>query len=198
MNKGNKILLGILTFVLVCVVGYALFSDNITVTGSATASGDWSITTTCNNGDIYNKVLPEFTYLKEGGYVDKNCSITNNKISIETELQYPTATRVYTVELKNTGSIDAVLKFNKPYDEYSYPSAINAISADVKLYNKKTDELFKLYDLNSPDLDLSNYGGIYPATAYIIIKQEDGTYIDDDEGFIENNRLYKDSEKIII
>ena len=43
MNKNNKLLIGMLTFVVVCVVGYALFSENITVTGSATASGDWSI-----------------------------------------------------------------------------------------------------------------------------------------------------------
>ena len=35
MNKNNKLLIGMLTFVVVCVVGYALFSENITVTGSA-------------------------------------------------------------------------------------------------------------------------------------------------------------------
>ena len=60
MNKGNKILLGILAFVVVCVVGYALFGETITVTGSATASGEWSITTTCVSGlsqDIKNFML---------------------------------------------------------------------------------------------------------------------------------------------
>ena len=35
MNKNNKILIAVLAFVLVCVVGYALFSENITVTGTA-------------------------------------------------------------------------------------------------------------------------------------------------------------------
>ena len=50
MNKSNKILLGVLSFVVVCVVGYALFSENITVTGTATAKGSFDITASCNTG----------------------------------------------------------------------------------------------------------------------------------------------------
>ena len=50
MNKSNKILLGVLSFVVVCVVGYALFSEKITVTGTATASGNFDINYTCQTG----------------------------------------------------------------------------------------------------------------------------------------------------
>ena len=195
MNKGNKLLLGILAFIVVCVVGYALFSETITVTGTATASGDWSITTTCTNGDKYNMILSEFKYMKEGGYVDKQCSISGNKITISSELKYPSARRVYTVELKNTGSIDAVLKFDKPVSVDAYPSAINITDAEIKLYNKSNNNLYKTYTEADTDADLGDYGFIHPATAYIIIRDENGTFYTDDESFIANNRLYKDSEK---
>ena len=56
MNKGNKILLGVLSFVVVCVVGYALFSETITVTGTATANGSYELTTTCHLG-MTNEIL---------------------------------------------------------------------------------------------------------------------------------------------
>ena len=195
MNKGNKLLLGILAFIVVCVVGYALFSESITVTGTATASGDWSITTTCTNGDAYGFLLNEYDYLKEGGYVDKQCSVSSNKVTISSELQYPTASRMHTVELKNTGSIDAVLKFDKPISGDAYPSAINLIDANISLYNKKTDVLYKTYNAKDNVEEFNNYAIVYVANAYIIIKKEDGSIIDDDESFIANNRLYKDSEK---
>ena len=54
MNKSNKILLGVLLFVVVCVVGYALFSETITVTGTATASGDFAFESKCFAGDVRN------------------------------------------------------------------------------------------------------------------------------------------------
>lgn len=50
MNKGNKILLAILSFVVVCVVGYALFGENITVTGTAKAEGTFDIGVSCVTG----------------------------------------------------------------------------------------------------------------------------------------------------
>ena len=50
MNSGNKLLLGILAFVVACVVGYALFSESITITGSASAKGDWDIDVSCTKG----------------------------------------------------------------------------------------------------------------------------------------------------
>ena len=111
MNKGNKILIGILAFVLVCVVGYALFSENITVTGTATASGDWGITATCQAG-ISNEVATaadEF-YYKEGGYSEDTCNVTDGtKVSFNTNLLYPSAARHFTVKFTNTGNVNATI-----------------------------------------------------------------------------------------
>ena len=50
MNKSNKILLVVFSFIVVCVIGYALFSENITVTGTATAQGTFDTTVTCQTG----------------------------------------------------------------------------------------------------------------------------------------------------
>ena len=43
MNKKNKILVGCLALLLVLSVGYALFSDTITINGTATAKGSFDI-----------------------------------------------------------------------------------------------------------------------------------------------------------
>ena len=47
LSKNNKILIGCLALLLVMSVGYALFSDTITINGSATAKGEFKLTTTC-------------------------------------------------------------------------------------------------------------------------------------------------------
>mgnify|MGYP003308183578 CR=1 FL=1 len=43
MNKKNKILVGCLSLLLVLSVGYALFSETITINGTATAKGNFDI-----------------------------------------------------------------------------------------------------------------------------------------------------------
>ena len=47
MNKKNKILVGCLALLLVLSVGYALFSETITINGTATAKGNFDIVGTC-------------------------------------------------------------------------------------------------------------------------------------------------------
>lgn len=50
MNKRNKILAGCLVLQLALSVGYALFSETITINGKATAKGNFDITATCTPG----------------------------------------------------------------------------------------------------------------------------------------------------
>ena len=50
MKKKNMIIIGVISLILVVAVGYAIFSDTLTINGSATAKGDFSITTTCTPG----------------------------------------------------------------------------------------------------------------------------------------------------
>ena len=46
-EKKSKILIGCLALLLVMAVGYALFSETITINGTATAKGDFDISFTC-------------------------------------------------------------------------------------------------------------------------------------------------------
>ena len=114
MNKSNKILLGVLSFIVVCVVGYALFSENITVTGTATASGSFDIVTTCQTGiDSRIGTTTSLGWNKEGGFINDSCTVTGNKVSMTTEFLYPGAQRYFTLGFKNNGTIDAIMDLNK-------------------------------------------------------------------------------------
>ena len=52
----NKIFVGCLALLLVMVAGYALFSQNLTINGTAKAQGDFSVTATCQAGIPANLV----------------------------------------------------------------------------------------------------------------------------------------------
>ena len=51
-EKKSKILIGFLALLLVMAVGYALFSENITINGTATAKGDFNVTPTGTTDDL--------------------------------------------------------------------------------------------------------------------------------------------------
>ena len=112
MNRGNKFLLGILAFVVACVVGYALFSESITINGSASAKGDWDIDVSCTKG-VSDSLLQGIDInrkeAKEGGYQNDSCTVDGMNVSFSTELLYPTATRYFTVKVTNKGNIKATL-----------------------------------------------------------------------------------------
>ncbi len=99
MNKGNKILVGVLAFVVVCFVGYALFSETITVTGTATASGSFDIGFECTEYGVVGNTD-----------ATASCEISGQNIITKSELKKPTDNAVYLVTLTNNGTIPAVLK----------------------------------------------------------------------------------------
>ena len=113
MNKNNKLLVGILTFVVVCVIGYALFSETITVTGTATTGGSFDIVGTCSAGVdsmFVQTIKQEYNgNYAEGGYVNDSCSFNGDKGVFSVELEYPGANRYFTVKLTNNGTISALV-----------------------------------------------------------------------------------------
>ena len=108
MNNKNKVLVGCLALLLVLSVGYALFSDTITINGTATAKGSFDITATCETG-ISNKLgtVESLGLYAEGGYENDTCSVTDDTVSFNTGFLYPGARRYFTVKFTNTGTIDA-------------------------------------------------------------------------------------------
>ena len=105
MKKTNKILVGCLALLLTLAVGYALFSETITVTGTATAKGSFDV---------------EFTSVgtpKCSGYSEEcvaanlaNISSDKNTLNVTVnKLQYPGAYVEIPVTVTNVGSIPAIL-----------------------------------------------------------------------------------------
>ena len=106
MKKQSIAIIGVIAFVLAVAVGYALFSETLTINGTATAKGDFDVeftsvgTPTCSgfSGTCEAATLGTISD-------DKNTlTITVNK------LQYPGAYVEIPVTVTNKGSIPAILK----------------------------------------------------------------------------------------
>ena len=97
MNNKNKILVGCLALLLVMTVGYALFSETITINGTATARGNFDI------GFVCTSITPI-------GNATGNCSISGQIITTTSNLTKPSETVTYIVTLSNNGNIPALLR----------------------------------------------------------------------------------------
>ena len=116
MNKKNKMLVGCLALLLVLSVGYALFSETITINGTATAKGNFDITMTCTKGidaslntpfsvDDEGDAIPDV----DGGYENDECIVNGSSVTYGANLLYPGARRAFTIIATNTGSIPVTL-----------------------------------------------------------------------------------------
>ena len=119
MSNSNRVLIRIFTFIVVCVVGYALFSDTITVTGTATASGDFSIESSCTKGyiPILQTAFGVTQNEGQGGYREDTCSVSGTTLSADVLLDYPSASRAFTFEIVNSGTIPLETDFREIVDE---------------------------------------------------------------------------------
>lgn len=100
-SKSNIIAVGLLAFVLIMSVGYAMFSENLNIGGSATTTGNFNV-------EISNAVVT--TEIGSTGATilvseDKNSATLNVPA-----LEYPGASVVYTITITNMGNIPTKLK----------------------------------------------------------------------------------------
>ena len=103
-KRKNKILIGCLALLLVMTVGYALFSETITINGTAKAEGKFNIEFT------------QATISAEKGSTGATATISDNgKILTITapKLEYPGAYVDVSYTVKNTGTIDAIFNTHK-------------------------------------------------------------------------------------
>ena len=185
INKNNKLLVAMLSFVVVCVVGYALFSDNIKVTGSATASGDWAITATCEEGisSSFSSAIQSFVnideIIKEGGYGNSSCSVSGNTVTMSTELKYPTAQRAFTIKFKNEGNMDAFLfkVGTKPVKNTS----ITVYNSDNSIYKELTSS-------SNEFQGYLNEFGQFSTDGLVIIRTASGSILTEDNW---QDRIYE-------
>lgn len=100
MKKQNIFVLCLISFLLILTVGYALLENTLQISGTATGIGDFDVE------------FSSTTITKEVGSVgaSANISIDKNSIDINVpKLQYPGAYVEFTVEVKNNGTIPAML-----------------------------------------------------------------------------------------
>ena len=174
----NKIFVGCLALLLVMVVGYALFSQNLNISGTAKAEGNFSVTPTCQTGipsNLVSSVKSFFTandvaWVDENAYYDDSCTVIGNTINYQSSFKYPGARRYFTVKVTNTGSITAIPSYD--YHDDSAEACVDNNNNDV--YD--SDECFT--DSNSVQL----IGQVFDALAVwdtpFAVEDKDGTIYD--------------------
>lgn len=112
MKKQNIAIIGVVAFILAVAVGYAIFTDTLTIKGTATAKGDFDVEFT-SVGEI-TKVGYTETNDDNGDGTAANIAVIDekkNKLTIiVNKLDYPGAYVEIPVTITNKGSIPAILK----------------------------------------------------------------------------------------
>ncbi len=143
----NKIFVGCLALLLVMVAGYALFSQNLTINGTAKAQGEFSLSMTCTPGILDEIIRYSSDYGSQSGYSNDSCSVANDTVTFHTDLAYPTARRYFTVKVVNTGSITAVDESVDVLTQYMGNFENNKNCQ----YNSSDDSLVRCYNPNGND-----------------------------------------------
>ena len=149
MDKKNKLLLGALTFVVVCVIGYALFSETITVTGTSTAKGQFLITSTCEviNSDITYVGSGNVTGFQSSG--TGSCKIENGVVKTTSTLSKPTDQVNFLVKIYNEDSNNFNINLKKVTSSNNMTPT--GVSGDILHIDMKTglSAWYRVYKLDS-------------------------------------------------
>ena len=157
MKKNNKLLIIILTIIVSLMMGYALFSETITVTGTATAKGDFSYSIETMKGfnseikssnmysllNNYGEPANSINFMQEVPVSDSSITHTENTITYTSNLTNAGQLQYFTAKITNTGTIP--IDFDIYYD-FSDTQTIsgNLIMSDGNLFdiNKVKDAAF--------------------------------------------------------
>lgn len=191
-NK-NKLFLICLGLLLILSVGYAYFSENINVAGTVSAQSSWSITTTCDKG-INSKFLAATEFdpsdVVEGSYESDSCTVSGQAVTSSVTLKMPSAARFFTVKVKNTGGVDAVINAD----------GIDPSVYKLQLYKKSDDSLYNEY-IKSSSNGFWNIAEDYANVVLVAVGIEDESgniYVsnleEDEEYFLQHNMLYEDTD----
>ncbi len=104
MTKSNKILLGAFSLIVALMMGYALFSESVTVSGTSTAKGHFLITSTC---DVINNDSTYVGYVNVSGFKSSgtgSCKIENGVVKTTSTLSKPTEKVNFLVKIHNEDS----------------------------------------------------------------------------------------------
>ena len=160
MKKKNMIIIGVIALILVVAVGYALFSDTLTINGTATAKGDFNLSYACEfvDEDISWGEGQETSASTGTG----SCQVEGNEITTTSKLSKPTDFSIFKVTITNNGSIPAVLKTV----DSSNNVASNMTDVGDVFYLDKTTALFGYYEVrkNNELISANGDGALEKAT----------------------------------
>ncbi len=155
MNKKKKVIIGVLAIALVMVVGYALFSDTLTINGTATAQGDFAFEITTQK-EVSDDVKSSNMYAVFNNYgstgdvdlanavssnVDSSITNTSNTVTYSANLKQPGQRQYFTVKVTNTGSIPIVL------DIYYDINIDTSITGNLLMDDGNTFDVSKIKDV---------------------------------------------------
>ena len=170
-------------------VGYALFSDTITIEGTATAQGNFDIEASCLS-NVTTDMLYEFGFkdtsgdsgsdivanlFKEHGYKDETCVVSNDKVTYSVGLEYPTATKYQWIKMKNNGNIPAYFDFMNVFEQH--------LRNVIKKYDSENN---LLETINTAEDDKE---AIITFSFYMVGQSAEGIYYnfsEDEDNFIAN------------
>ncbi len=108
MKKQNVVIIAVVAVILAVAVGYAIFQETLTVSGSATAAGDFNIDFT-KVGTITKVGYTDVDSVGDAGIA--KIEDGGNKLTVKVnKLDYPSAYVEIPVTITNNGSITAKLK----------------------------------------------------------------------------------------
>ena len=194
MKRKNKLLVVCLLCLLTLSIGYALFSETITINGTATAKGNFDIEFTCEKGasdEIWPYIVSAskaegsflyYEYPRDNGFSNDLCQITNNKMTFSATLDYPGAVRYFIDKATNTGTIAAGID-----DTYAYYGGTN--STKTCTYNKSNNSL-----INCQSSSIISMNGLTGQAFLIAAEDEYGNLYGWDN--VEIEEKYMDSNMV--
>ena len=115
-SKKNYVLIALVVILLCIAVGYAAFSANLTINGTANASGTWDV-----------KFVS--ATINEAGHGNNPTISTDGKtLTVEVNLAYPGDGCTITANIKNNGTIPAILTGYEVLDANDQTFANNDIA----------------------------------------------------------------------
>ena len=96
-SKKNYLIIALIVILLALAVGYAGFTQNLQITGTATAKVNWDIH--FENATTSNATIAAMPTLTDN----------NHKMNVSVNLKKPGDTATVTVDIVNKGSVDATL-----------------------------------------------------------------------------------------
>lgn len=126
-------------------VGYALFSDTITIEGTATAQGEFDVSINCVSG-----ISPELGVTvkqvssdvdTESGFDSEYCVVNGLDVEYGADLKYPSSLKIYTIEITNNND------FSVKVDETSVNADSKKYIDDILVEDEDTYGAIQIYDV---------------------------------------------------